>query len=108
MEISLKILKRPRAIITPTPAEIIATINQEFRDSASETSLERIIKSGSAIDIINPRKSPNISTLLILSNLPKKSPIIVPILEIERSMPDRNIESPRITPNDPKINLISR
>ena len=96
------------AIITPTPAEIIATINQEFRQSASETSLARINKSGSAIDIINPRKSPNISTLLILSNLAKKSPIIVPILDTDRSMPDKNIESPRITPNEPKINLISR
>lgn len=45
---------------------------------------------------------PNSTTLKILLNLAKKSPIIVPIFEIERSIPDKNIDNPSITPRDPK------
>jgi len=51
---------------------------------------------------------PNSTTLKILLNLAKKSPIIVPIFEIERSIPDKNIDNPSITPRDPKRKLISK
>lgn len=70
--------------------------------------LARINKSGSAIDIINPINIPKIITFQILSKRPKKSPIIVPILEIDRSTPDRKIERPMITPKEPRRKLISR
>ena len=70
--------------------------------------MAKINRSGSAIEITNPIKIPNITTFMILSNLAKKSPIIEPILEIERSTPDRKIESPMMTPKDPRINFISK
>ena len=59
-------------------------------------------------EITNPIKIPNITTFMILSNLAKKSPIIEPILEIERSTPDRKIESPMMTPKNPRTNFISK
>ena len=45
---------------------------------------------------------------MILSNLAKKSPIMLPIFEIERSTPDKKIESPMMTPKDPRTNFISK
>lgn len=33
---------------------------------------------------------------------------MVPIFETDRSTPDRKIERPRITPRDPRVNLISK
>ncbi len=33
---------------------------------------------------------------------------MVPIFDIDRSTPDRKIERPRITPRDPRVNLISK
>ena len=70
--------------------------------------LAKINRSGSAIEITNPIKIPNITTFMILSNLAKKSPIIEPILEIERSTPDKNIDRPTMTPKDPRANFISK
>ena len=33
---------------------------------------------------------------------------MVPIFEIERSTPDKNMDKPRITPKDPRRKLISK
>ena len=77
--ISLNILKSPMDIIIPTPREIIITINWDFIPMAPETSLAKIKRSGSAIDMVKPIKIPNIITFIILENLAKNSPIIVPI-----------------------------
>ena len=95
-------------IIIPTPRDIIATVIHGEIPMAWVTWLARISKSSSAIDIIKPMNIPNITTFIILSNRPKKSPIIVPILEIERSTQDKNMERPIITPKDPRVNLIRR
>ena len=71
-------------------------------------SLARIKREGSATEIIKPINIPNIITWLILVNLPKKSPTLAPISDMDRSTPVKNIESPRITPRHPNKNLIIR
>lgn len=95
-------------IISPTPRDMIITIRKGDIPIDLLTWLASINKSGSAIEIIKPIKIPNIITFIILSNLPKKSPIMVPIFETDRSTPYRKIERPRITPRDPSVNLISK
>lgn len=105
---SLNILYKPIEIITPTPSDIITTIVQEDKSIAWLIWLERISKSGSAIDIIKPIKIPNKITLMILSKRPRKSPIIDPIFDMDKSIPVKNIDRPNITPRDPRIKLISK
>lgn len=65
--------------------------------------MARISRSGYAIEIRKPMKTPKKITFIILSNLARKSPIMDPIFEIDRSTPDRNMDKPKITPIDPRI-----
>lgn len=69
---------------------------------ADVTSPARIKRSGSAIYIINPIKTPNTITLISLSNFARNSPIIELISDTEISTPVRNTPKPMITPRHPK------
>ena len=59
--------------------KIIITINWDFIPMAPSTSLAKIRRSGSAIDMVKPIKIPNIITFTMLENLARNSPIIDPI-----------------------------
>lgn len=69
------------------------------------TSPASIKRSGSAIDIVKPIKTPKTITFIILSNLARNSPIIEPISDTDISTPVRNTPRPRITPTHPKKKL---
>ena len=84
----------------------MATINKEESPIALLTWFAKIKRSGSAIEIINPIKIPKIITLIIFSDFAIKSPIYVPIFEIERLIPVRKIERPKIIPTHPIKNFI--
>ena len=73
---------------------------------ADVTSPASIKRSGSAIEIVKPIKTPKTITFISLSNLPRKSPIIDPISDTEISTPVRKTPSPTITPTHPKKKLI--
>ena len=90
--------------------QLLLTIIKEGSPIALLTWFAKIKRSGFAMEIINPINIPNIITFKIFSDFAIKSPIHDPILEIERSTPVKNIESPKITPIHPirkfTINLL--
>ena len=45
---------------------------------------------------------------MILSKRPRKSPIIDPILDTDKSIPVKKIDRPSITPREPRIKLINK
>ena len=72
---------------------------------ADVTSPARIKRSGSAIDMVKPIKTPKTITFIILSNLARNSPIIAPISDTDISTPVRNTPRPMITPRHPNKKL---
>lgn len=102
------ILIKPRAIIIAIPIDTIKTILEAeiFPVDISEICSANIIKSGSAIEIKNPKVIPANATIQILFDLAIEFPIKLPMGVIPISTPNKNIDSPKIIRNAPIKNRI--
>lgn len=102
------ILASPKASMIAIPIDTITNISPFpiSPDVTISTCAAKICKSGSAIDMTNPKTNPAIITINILFDFAIFDPIILPIGVIPISTPTKNIESPIIIARDPIRNLI--
>lgn len=91
--------------IDTTTTMLVLDIRPEVTKS---TCPARICKSGSAIEIKNPRTTPTIANIHILLVLVRFDPIRFPMGVIPISTPNKNIDKPITIKNAPRINLNMR